>query len=158
AKPSDIGGPVAVGKQAIVADAVEAVGEDMQEEAADELIGLERHRLPAIGSIEPIILPAESDATLIGSDPPPVRDGDAMCVARQVAERRFRSGERLLGVNDPFELPQRRKKGAERSPAGEICMITEELQLVGVMRLDQLLQKEAAEEAREHTHGQEEGR
>jgi hypothetical protein len=37
-----------------------------------------------------------------------------------------------------------------------MCVIAEELQLVGVMRLDQLLQKEAAKEAREHTHGQEE--
>ena len=64
AKPSDVGGLIAVGKQAIVADAVKALGEDVHEETADELMGVERHRLPAIGSIEPIVLPAESDAPL----------------------------------------------------------------------------------------------
>ena len=37
--------PSAFGEQAVVADAVEAVGQDVDEEAADELVGGERHRL-----------------------------------------------------------------------------------------------------------------
>jgi hypothetical protein len=36
AEAGDVGGAVAVGKQPIVADAVEALGEDVHEEAADE--------------------------------------------------------------------------------------------------------------------------
>src|SRR5262249_47520802 len=40
AKASDVGGPVAVGKQSIVADAVEPLGEDMEKEAANELMVL----------------------------------------------------------------------------------------------------------------------
>src|SRR5262249_12685068 len=74
-------GPVAVGKQAIMADAVEPFWQDVHEEAANELVGMERHRLPAIGAIKPIVLPAEGDATIVGGDEAPVGDGDAMRVA-----------------------------------------------------------------------------
>jgi hypothetical protein len=43
----DIGRTVAIGEQAIVSDAVEAVRQDVDEEAADELVGGKRHRLVA---------------------------------------------------------------------------------------------------------------
>jgi hypothetical protein len=66
----------------IVADAVEALGEDVHEEAADDLEWIEGHCLPAIGPIEPIVLPTERDATVVGGNQAPVGDGDAMCVAR----------------------------------------------------------------------------
>ena len=54
------GGAMAVGEEAVVADAMEAVGQRVQEEAADELVGVERHdlRLAAVA----IISPAERDA------------------------------------------------------------------------------------------------
>src|SRR4030095_141148 len=119
-----------------VTDAVEALGEDVDQETADELMGVERHRLPAIGGSEPIILPAERHATVIGGDQSLIGDGDAMRVARQIAQYWFRPGERLFGVNDPFEFSERRQEGDERIPDGEICVTAEEPQLVGVMRLD----------------------
>src|SRR5262245_44085094 len=90
----------------------------MEEKAANELMGVEFHGLPAIGAIEPIVLPAEGDATVIGGDEALVGDGDAMGVARQVAEHGFRASEWLLGVNDPLDVPQRRKEGGEGSPIG----------------------------------------
>src|SRR5689334_20824335 len=43
--PGDVGGPGAAGEQAVVADAVEAVGEHVEQKAADELVGRERHAL-----------------------------------------------------------------------------------------------------------------
>src|SRR5947209_6499650 len=43
----DIACPVAVGEEAIVADAMEPVGQDVDQEAADELVGVERHQLVA---------------------------------------------------------------------------------------------------------------
>ena len=46
---SDVGGAVTIGEQAIVADAVEPLGQHVQEEAPDELVRGERHRLPAVG-------------------------------------------------------------------------------------------------------------
>jgi hypothetical protein len=63
-------------------DAMQALGQDVHQEATNELEGIERHCLPAIGPIEPIVLPAEGDATFVGCDQSPVGDGDAMRVAR----------------------------------------------------------------------------
>ena len=37
--PRDVGGAIAVGKQPVVADAVEALGQHVHEEAPDELVG-----------------------------------------------------------------------------------------------------------------------
>src|SRR5215467_5999588 len=80
----------------------------MQKEAANELMGVECHCLPAIGAIEAIVFPSEGDASVIGGDQPPVGNGDAMRVARQVAEHGFRPSEWLLGVDDPLDLLERR--------------------------------------------------
>ena len=67
-------GASGAGEEAVVSDAVEAARQHVQEEAADELAGRERHRLDpglarrlAAGSI---VLPAEGDALVVerGSD------------------------------------------------------------------------------------------
>ena len=129
----DVGGTIAAGEQAVMTDAVEALRQHVQEEPADKLVRGERHRLPAIGSIEPIVLPAERHTTIVGGYQPPVGDGDAMRVAGEIAQYGFWAGERLLGVDDPFDLPQRGKEDAERSSVGKVCVIAEELQLAGVM-------------------------
>src|SRR3954453_1482984 len=43
--PGDVDGPRSAGEQAVVADAVEAVGQHVEQETADELVGRERHGL-----------------------------------------------------------------------------------------------------------------
>src|SRR5437660_5564205 len=58
----DIACPVAVGEEAIVADAMEPVGQDVDEEAADELVGVERHQLLASIGLGPVILPLQIHA------------------------------------------------------------------------------------------------
>ena len=45
AAKGELGGAVAVGHEAEVADAVETVGQRMKQEAANELVGLELHDL-----------------------------------------------------------------------------------------------------------------
>ena len=101
---------MAVGEQAVVADAVEALGQHVQEEPADELVGGERHRLPAFGSVDAIVLPAEGDAVVVGRDETAIGDGDAVGVAREIAQHLLGSGERVLGVDHPFDLAQRGRK------------------------------------------------
>ncbi len=55
--------PMAIGKQAVMTNAVKAVRNGVKQEAADELVGIERHYLlPAARSI---ILPSECDAIAI---------------------------------------------------------------------------------------------
>ena len=66
-----------------MADAVETVGQDVEEVAADELVGRQRHRLTPnlAGGAGAIILPAERDPVPIHGDEAAVGDGDAVGVA-----------------------------------------------------------------------------
>ena len=57
---------------------------------------LQRHGLVAAGAFDPVVLPLEGDAGLVGGDQPAVGDGDAMGVARQIGEHGLGSAERLL--------------------------------------------------------------
>ena len=67
ASTSDIGGAVfAIGEQAVVADAMQALGQHMDQEAPDELMRGQRHGLVAAGPLDPVILPFEGDAGLVG--------------------------------------------------------------------------------------------
>src|SRR5262245_47414215 len=74
----DVGGTIAAGEQAIMADAVEAFGQDVGEESSDELVRVQCHCLPPVGSIDAVILPAEGDGIVIGGDQSTIGDGDAV--------------------------------------------------------------------------------
>ena len=54
-----------IGEQAVVANAVEAAGQNVQQEAAHELVGAERHRLVARLARGAVVLPAEGDAAFV---------------------------------------------------------------------------------------------
>ena len=56
---TQFGGAVAAGEQAVVTDAMQALGQRMDEEAADELMGRQRHGLVAAGSFDPVVLALE---------------------------------------------------------------------------------------------------
>src|SRR5215470_6159622 len=73
-----------IGEQAVVPDAVESLGQDVHEEPAHELAGLERHGLVAVRAFETIVLVFERDAIRVGGDQAAVGDGDAMSVAGKV--------------------------------------------------------------------------
>src|ERR1700681_4962830 len=66
----DVVGAGGSGEQAVVADAVEAFGQDVHEEAADELTGGERHPLVSRSAVGAIILVPEGDAVLVEGDQP----------------------------------------------------------------------------------------
>ena len=77
----DVVGASSLGEQAVVADAVQALGQDVDEEAADELVCCERHHLVAIGAFDPIVLVFEADIVFVERDQSAVGDRDAMGVA-----------------------------------------------------------------------------
>ena len=124
--PCDVGGAIAVGEQSVVADAVQALGQHVRQEAANELVGWQRDGVIAARSLDPVILPLERDAGLVGSDQPAIGDGDAVGVARQVGEHGLRPGERLLGIDDPLDLAQRCEEGSEGSRLGQGGAVAEE--------------------------------
>src|SRR5258707_1037425 len=85
----------------------QAFGQDMDEKAAQELLGGNGHDL-VLAAVS-IVSPAEGDAMVLASHEAMVGDGDAMGIAGQVVENMFSTAEGWLGVNDPVlsaELPE----------------------------------------------------
>lgn len=68
ARACDIVGADAPCEQALMADAVKAFWQHVDEEAADELVCGERHPLLPVAAFDPIILPSEGDIVLVEGD------------------------------------------------------------------------------------------
>src|SRR5216684_2101797 len=68
ARSRDRLGAVRAGEQAIVADAMEALGQHVDEEPTDELAGVERHRRISAGAFDPVVLDLERDVVLVDRD------------------------------------------------------------------------------------------
>src|SRR5271170_1913566 len=75
----ELGGALAVGEEAVVADAMEAIRQGVQQKAPDELIGRKRHDLRL--AVMAIILPAEGDLGIGQADQAGVGDGDTVRVS-----------------------------------------------------------------------------
>ena len=104
-------GTAASGEEAERADADKAAEQDVEQEAAQELLGTERHHslLITVG----IVLPTESNLVMVESHEAVVGDGHAMGVAGEIAEHRMGTAEGWLGVDDPVVTEQRAQEGAE---------------------------------------------
>ncbi len=75
---------MAVGGEAVIADAMKAVGQRVHQEAPDELAGGEAHHLGRVGLA--VILPAEAHLVGRHRDQSTVADRDAVRVAGEVGE------------------------------------------------------------------------
>jgi len=82
----DVVGADWAGQQAVVTDAMEALWQDVHQEATDELGGIERHHGVSLPTLDAVILPLECDAVVIEREEAAVGDGDAMGVAGEIAQ------------------------------------------------------------------------
>jgi hypothetical protein len=83
--------PVTIAEEAVVANALEAVGQSVEEEPADELLPRQRHRfLPVVVSI---VFPLELNLTGVEVQQAMVGDGDAVGIAAHVVENLLQSAE-----------------------------------------------------------------
>ena len=119
----------------------------MDQEAANELVGVDRHKLVASIALGPVILPFESHAFAVEGDQPAIGNGDPVGVAGQVGKHSVGSAKRPLGIDHPFDLPQCGKPGLERCRLGEGGLVGEELQAPGMVGGGQPFQEQATEEA-----------
>lgn len=82
-----------------MADALEAVRQDMLEETADELVS------GKFVCLEPVVVSAISvpvgDATVVACDESVVADGCAVCIPSQVLQQFPRAGEGGFRIDDP---------------------------------------------------------
>ena len=94
----DVGFAAGARQQPVVADAMKALRQNVEQEAPDKLVGAERHcavpRLP----VAAVILIPEGHAALVESDEPAACDGDAMGVAGDIGEYCFWPGERRFSI------------------------------------------------------------
>ena len=144
------------GEQPIVTDAVEAAGQDVQQEATDELVDGQGHGLVTRLAFASIVFVAERDPAFVQGDEPAVGDSDPVRVTRQVGEHRFGSGERGLGINMPIDLGQWGKVLPERPGIGQCLEIPDALQLAVVVELVEAFEEQPPEQPRQYPHGQEE--
>src|SRR6476659_2182025 len=91
---------------------MEAIRQDMDQEAADELATIQRHRLLAVAV--PVILPAEADLAVVHGQQPVVGDGDTVGVASDIVEDLGWPGKRPLRVDHPLGVPNRHQIPPER--------------------------------------------
>ena len=125
----------------------------MDEEAADELMGGERHGLVSLTALGAVILPFEGHTLVVKGNEPRVDDGDAVGVAGEIGEHGTRSGKRPLGVDDPIDLAQAAEVVGESPRVGEWRMIAEEPQTTGGVGFGELVEEQSAEQPGQHAHG-----
>ena len=70
-----------LGQKSVVTDAMEALWQDVDEEAADKLTCCERHDFVARSAVATIILVVEGDAVLVECNQSAIGDGNTVGIA-----------------------------------------------------------------------------
>ena len=97
----ELGDAMAIGEKAVVADAVKAFGQSMQQEAADELVGRQGHDLGLV--VMAIVFPAKGDLVVVDVDEAAVGNGDAVGVAPEIGQNLLWAAECEFALkSDPF--------------------------------------------------------
>ena len=107
-----------------MADAMKAVRQGVQQEAANELVALKRHDLRL--AVMAIILPAEGDRGIGHADQARVGNGDAMGVAAEISQHLSRPAEGGLGIDYPLDPSQVAEASGEGGGSRERCKLAEE--------------------------------
>ena len=101
---------MAIRKQSIITNPMEAVRQNVKKEAAHEFTCLQRHDIllaaAAILAVEADVLPVHTKQAIVG-------DRDAMRVARKIGQYPFGTGEGPFGIDDPVGSAQWREGGSE---------------------------------------------
>src|SRR6516165_6241459 len=142
----DIAGPIGIGEEAVVSNAVETVGQHVDQKATDELVDVEGHQLVAVVGLGPVILPFEGHALAVEGDEPAVGNRDPVSVAGQVGEHSAGSAKRLFGIDDPSDLSQCSNVGFEACWLGQAGVSGEKLQSPSLVRSREPFQEKTAEQ------------
>jgi len=138
-----------VGKESKLANADEAVWEDMLHVAPQELRCRECHEALLVSVC--IVLPAESDLFSIEGNKPVIADGNAMGIAAQIAKHGCWTRHCLFDIDDPVFSMQRLKKNPEGFGISQWCRRTADTELVPTIRTLESLEKLASEDFLENT-------
>ena len=101
----------AVGEKAEVADSDQALGQNVDQESAQELICGDCHDL-LLAAVR-IVFPAKRDSIILERNQSMVGDGDAVRIASEIVQDMLGTAEGWLGIDDPVlakELSERFSK------------------------------------------------
>ena len=139
--------PGAIGEEAVVANAVEAGRDHVEEHAADELGRRQSHR-PLAGCAGPAVVGvAEAHGPAVEAAQALVADGDSVGVAAEVVEDLFGAGEGSLRVDHPVGLAGRAEMLGEAPGVAERLQPAREAELSGLEGVLQRLEEDPAEVA-----------
>lgn len=103
--PRQQSGAPSIGEEAEVADADEALGEQVKQEATQKLIVRDGHHFLPI--VVGRVAPAEGDLAVGEGDQAMVGDGDAVSIAAEILQHILGSTERWFRVDDPIFAEER---------------------------------------------------
>jgi hypothetical protein len=137
-----------------MADSNEAMWQNMQEKASNELLHIEGHHFLFVGVF--VIAPAEGDFAVHKADQPMIGDCDAMRVAAQIIKDMIGAAEGRFGINDPFGFAAALKKGLELFRIVEFLKGSVKLQFPGGEGFSEVVEEKTAEKTGEDAYRQEE--
>ena len=113
--------------------------QDMQQEAADELLRIHTHHF--LARFVAIILPVKADLAIGEADQAIIGNGHPMGIAAEIVEHLPGAAKRRLGVNVPLDIPCRGKIFGKGGGRLERFERVKKVQLPGVKSVLQLRQK-----------------
>ena len=132
---------MAVRQEAVVANTMKAIRQDMEEKATNELADFEAHDLALSTTPFAVGLPAEGHVGLIEGQQAAVRDRNPMGVAREISQDLFGTRKCLFGKHEPFACAQRQQRGRKCLGVVERGDLTKKLQFAGGERRHQPFEK-----------------
>jgi hypothetical protein len=140
-----------MGHKPEVANADEAGGKHVEEEAAQELLHRQSHQ--ALLVTVPGVSPAEGDLVVLKGEQTVIGDGHAVGVAAEITENLLGTAEGRLTVDHPVPSKERTEEGSEGLAFRQrLEMAVEAQSAVGKSRSESL-DKLAAEDSPQHRDG-----
>jgi hypothetical protein len=101
----------AISEKSEVADADQALRQNVDQESAQELIGGDRHDF--LFAAVRIVFPAKRDSIIVERNQSMVGDGDAVRIASEIVQNMLGTAEGWLGIDDPVLLEELSEKLAK---------------------------------------------
>jgi hypothetical protein len=141
---------VSIAQEPVIANTVEATGENVEEESPNELLGRESHDFLLI--VVAVVPPLELDLPVFDIHDPMIGNRDPVGVAADIVHHLLGSGERRFGVDDPFHMAHGIEMPAEYLRVSKGLEGREELEFAGIESLLQISQEQSAKQAGQHPY------
>lgn len=149
----ELSSAVAVGEKAVVADTLEAAGQNVHQETPDEFTGVEGHGF--IGAAF-VVFVGEGDFSVFHTDETVIGDGDAVGITGKVIQDGPGTGERRPDMDVPLDLTADAQEFLKLPGIGIGLQVSVKFELAHLEGALQSLKEKAPEEPGENPDGQEE--